>query len=432
MAFDLHGNLVPADVASTPASKLFQSLGSLVGEADDSISGEMGAEPSEPRRALLEHWLEITFIVPGRPSRTVKRTLFRTGDADAPSAQLSQETVLTVRLGAPSLGQILDATLQQLQFRLWFAKTFIIGNQSALTSQLPDIQKQLDDLDMMWGHSLWAHFWPDEAMSGRSYLSEPLVVAKHRHVFIDDTRYSGIDVVSNPRRSFIVDDAGLLAAPELSLRAGVRETVAEHAIGSSNGMGFNTIGEFEPLLERDQQVSALTTAKAVPRLPDVSAVGRLALVRDLESGYVVVPAPTSSRHPGLTAWWRVNPNTGETLGMGTPGWGIDMEEYEALMQEKRAECLAKMAMACRSTSAVADATAILQQLAQNAATIDQAATMAIRVGGALVGEPAAPGVPWGGGVARWLVEAVKRFGVDRAYRQCMARFSAACHLLYGR
>ena len=430
MAFDLLGNLAPSDVASSEYAALFQSVGTLFGNADDLLSNETGSEPSDLRRGLLEHWLEVSILVPGRPERIVKRTLFSRGEnvADAPR-HLSQETILTVRLGAPLLSKILDGALQQLHTQFSFTKSFVSSNQQGKAAEWPVIQKKLNDLDMIWGYYLWAHYWPDEMASGISYLSEPFLVANHTHVLLANTRFSGMDVISNRRRSFVFDGDDLLSDPRLSLKAGVKETVAEYVTGNRADGAFNTISEFDRLLASRTKTEVVADGEALKVLSNISGITRMAMSRDLDSGFVIVPAPSSSSAPGLTAWWRVDPATGETLGMGTPGWGINLTQYSTLQQEKRAECLAEVAMFCRISIPVSKATAILQKIINNAGTIDQAATLAIRAGAAAVGAPAAPGVSWGGGVAASLATAVDRFGVDRAYRQCVATFSAACYLL---
>src|SRR5262249_2665488 len=49
---------------------------------------------------------------------------------------------------------------------------------------------------------------------------------------------------------------------------------------------------------------------------------------DLKSGFTVVApqSPVSMPHEPFAGWWRINPATGDALGMGANGWGPELEE----------------------------------------------------------------------------------------------------------
>ena len=62
------------------------------------------------------------------------------------------------------------------------------------------------------------------------------------------------------------------------------------------------------------------------KLPDDT---RRRIGEDLAAGYVVVApnAPVAIGTDAFSGWWRIDPRTGQSLGMGGSGWGQDMVEY---------------------------------------------------------------------------------------------------------
>jgi hypothetical protein len=53
---------------------------------------------------------------------------------------------------------------------------------------------------------------------------------------------------------------------------------------------------------------------------------RLQLKQTLEHGYVVVIPKSLAHEPADRVWWRIDPRTGDTLGMGELGWGQGLAE----------------------------------------------------------------------------------------------------------
>ena len=61
----------------------------------------------------------------------------------------------------------------------------------------------------------------------------------------------------------------------------------------------------------------------------IPAVSRQAIAQDLANGYVVI-VPETIASGAMTGWWRVNPATGETLGLAGDGRGTETVEYSFL------------------------------------------------------------------------------------------------------
>lgn len=63
-----------------------------------------------------------------------------------------------------------------------------------------------------------------------SYRPEPMIVVSHYPDALDSQQASGLDIISNARRSFVVSaNEGLKLSPEHTLRAGVLEAMSESA-----------------------------------------------------------------------------------------------------------------------------------------------------------------------------------------------------------
>jgi hypothetical protein len=110
------------------------------------------------------------------------------------------------------------------------------------------------------------------------------------------------------------------------LEQGVVDTNAEAILASDRPDASNAGSAFASstnwtTLRRpaDPQLAALN-------LPDDV---RTRIGEELSAGYVVVAprAPVAIGAEAFTGWWRINPSTGATLGMGSSGWGQEMVEY---------------------------------------------------------------------------------------------------------
>lgn len=82
--------------------------------------------------------------------------------------------------------------------------------------------------------------------------------------------------------------------------------------------------------ETDVPTQVIAPADTTPLAAlDLPAVSRQAIAQDLANGYVVL-VPETIASGAATGWWRVNPQTGETLGLAGDGHGAETVEYSFL------------------------------------------------------------------------------------------------------
>lgn len=163
------------------------------------------------------------------------------------------------------------------------------------------------------------------------YLDTVNIFSYHTRLRYDDDKgpeYArAIDIVRNE-----------LAVPFVSqrdrfgerVRQGVLETNAEAAIMSKYGLVANTALLFAQTRREGDEWLRLHEAegRAWQKLWLPEDI-RTRIKQDLADGYLVL-APRKSvlvNGRALIGWWRVDPRTGNTLGVGEHGWGQAMSEY---------------------------------------------------------------------------------------------------------
>ena len=118
------------------------------------------------------------------------------------------------------------------------------------------------------------------------------------------------------------------------LAQGVADTNAEAVLATDAVPGANAADGLWAADQRGEEWLMLTNPTdarlAAIEMPEDS---RARIRADLEAGYQVlcpnrVVVPKGSKPGGMNvSWWRVDPKTGQTLGIGPNGWGVSIAEY---------------------------------------------------------------------------------------------------------
>lgn len=138
-----------------------------------------------------------------------------------------------------------------------------------------------------------------------------------------------------------------------NLTAGVADTLAElDASGYPDG-ALNTALVFAAALEKGESWTLISPGDSAG-LDAVASdpVTRAAMLNDLARGYALA-APAGLGGPQSAVWWRVDPVTGETLGMSVRGGSV-FTEYNitvAISIGNLASCFYKMTQAGKDPSA---------------------------------------------------------------------------------
>ena len=308
--------------------------------------GGGNAPPGDAVRAegeLTAEWLEFTILVPGEQPKIVRRELFDIlGPATRSSGDFSNFRMDDDKRLARSAGEMIETEI--LIQPSWPASEFVAD----LTAQLALANKPVLDefardpfgkappnsmelFSKMTGIAgpayLYSMLRSEVVMTSPSvFVDRPQVVAQHsmltRAAPGELTSRTALDVVEN---GIGVDPFGPDAF-SVRLLQGIADTNAEAlALGEE---GRRNVGEAfaQTLDNEDWTVLFPGDEKKVEGLslaPDLAA----RILADLAAGYAVVSPPGTAPDAQRAGWWRIDPSTGATLGMGEQGWGAVLVEY---------------------------------------------------------------------------------------------------------
>jgi len=316
-------------------------LGGGVGGMFGGFGGGGGAAAG----AFTALWLEVETVTPTRGSRVERRQVF---DLIGPAARsggvagievddamtyartlaLAGETELMVAPAAIAPEAASFAAAQRLlaQRDAWTALF-----EHGATADPAELNQRLNDMAELVG-PLTA-FAQQRAADAGAFLDAALVVAYHR----------GLDAALEPTGAFDLiqaPTASLVPAEQLfeqRLVQGVRDTVLEAELqrrGPTYDMQAPTPGPAAVAEAFAADIAAGRAWRLVSTVDELDAVAPdlpadlAARVRaDLDLGLLaVVP---EGGHDAV-GWWRIDPWSGATLGMGDLGWGQAMTDYAEL------------------------------------------------------------------------------------------------------
>lgn len=340
-SFDLDGNSVASADATNPAAAVFREVGGAFGRAAGALTGE--ADP-DAFVALTAQWIEYTLVAPGGAETGHRRTVVDRIGADRRAAghvdpdptiseaevarALATTHVFMVAPGRFGDAYVLDRNVAATLAAAPYADDLLDGLEAgggALPGAIEAYAAAARAIDHL---NLFAAFDLAVPADVLAYRAEPSLVVVERPW---DGARARVDVVNNRRRVLrVAADAPPRADPRAALDLGVWETRVEGLpIARGAVVRDGAFAAFAAAAAAGVPIEVLApgSAEAVAEL-DLPQDARAAIVADLDAGYAVVVAAQSAKGR-LPAWWRVDPASGETLGRGGDGRGVELAEYEA-------------------------------------------------------------------------------------------------------
>jgi hypothetical protein len=305
------------DAAGSAAGELFANLSSSLGTVAGAIDGLAdGSSGSIPR--LIGVVLEVSISAPGQENTIRRRVVdLRAAADDAFPNQAAFATVFDIDVGTGDPGQIYRQLIAYNRAFIRATPALMALARGALSPQDANRVAAYRDL----GPARWLDFdlHADSLALPASEtvaIFRPGALIASRRSLLDPQQgvLSVIDILANPAVVLERTAAGdITIAPRKVLAQGVRETLIESELaGASPGWSARpparVIASVESLQRHVQ--SAGWSSAAVERAE-----------ADLAAGFVLAAVDG----PGPW-WWRVNPVSGQTLGMGTQG-GSEVLEY---------------------------------------------------------------------------------------------------------
>ncbi|MBK7974286.1 MAG: hypothetical protein IPK07_13750 [Deltaproteobacteria bacterium] len=337
--------MVPATGQLAKATDVLATIG------DDETPVPKEKSPDKEARAegeLTAEWLEIEFAAPGAPPRKVRREIFdligpaaRAGGAAATPLIMTEERAI-----ARSMALLGEAEIQVLPCRLspdyamHLAALNAGANRELLDEMASDPFSKLPPNYLeTFGKltplpaALLAHAlvrFQGNPYAAALYVDRPAVVIQHttlsRGKGGDFFASAALDIVEN---GVGVDPRAGVAASRARMAQGIADTNAE--IAAMRRLGEPAANAAEAFAE-DAKAGRAWTALEPGDEAKVAKLGLPAdvaqrIAMDLEAGYAVV-APSGGGDAAASAgWWRIDPATGATLGIGPTGHGQALVEY---------------------------------------------------------------------------------------------------------
>lgn len=334
MAFDTMGNLLsPADAANAMAG-VFQTAASKMGQATG-LLGALGTDaPADMEPfALTAQFVDVIHVAPGGAENRQRRYVFdrRGGAARVQGgAELLDESVL------------LNGILSSMEFMVTGASLptdYLVDDsvQQGLRyldaierlAQNPDLGL-IDGVDGLQGRDqllLMALFEGVAPVAGGAgYRAAPTVVSIRQALTIGESVGGelGVDILHSSRRFLTTGPSGVVSDANHAVLAGAWDTMVERLYVERFAQGVDSA--YSSFADGSGPLTVLTDVAELQGsgAPDAALP---ALQRDLAAGNVVVYASDHAASGTAFSWWRVDPATGTTLGIGSRGHGNAALEY---------------------------------------------------------------------------------------------------------
>jgi len=333
--FDLKGRLIDAEAMNSAAGSYFQTLSDKTLTAMDFVDGK---EPGESSLQLTAQWLQFTFIEPNGREYVQKRYILQTDqneqiDPKTIKAQLLSEYQLVVNSGEKPNAYLAKVYLDLVKNGLPLLKAstkklFGDNDKVKFPKQLYRNEFQL----------LSQYFWmknnPDLGDDIVRYRNNANMLGFKKGYVNAKTAYIAVDIIANKQRFIKQKNNSYYSVPQAALAHGVWETASEWLpakVLGIKGKDVDTIKITQAVKEQDLDFEVIAINKnseqKVQQIFAQNAMAQQRIMADIEQNYNVIVPKTSPKGLKLSGWWRINPVTGETLGMTADGGGQSATEY---------------------------------------------------------------------------------------------------------
>jgi len=290
--------------------------------------------------ALTAVWLEFEIRVPGQPAHTTRRVVFdlvgpaRRSAGQAPNVPFSEAQRLERSFALMSRVEVLPVGFRIApEFVAHLAAKSMATNRTLLRfAAAGDFSSAPEKVVEEAGHAtpppsplylLALTRLGSSASSDHVLVDRPNILMRHRYPAIVGNSLdvkAAFDVVIND----VGVDLAIMDGFAQRVQQGVLDTNAEALLAGDRVPG-NTADAFAGA--HDWLAIQGATRSALAGLHVSDDVERR-VAQDLDDGFLVI-APTTlgaMKDAKSVGWWRVDPRTGDTLGVGTNGWGMGPED----------------------------------------------------------------------------------------------------------
>ncbi|MEZ5669921.1 MAG: hypothetical protein R3F55_21300 [Alphaproteobacteria bacterium] len=330
----LSGDVDGIASAREPLQTFSSGMAGLLSGLNDTIAGQAGG--AQAPADLVGEWLVFRIEAPGGPAVEHRRALFDLVGT-GPATVAIDETLRRRRT---------EGLLEQVEIGLWGATPSVpfvadgIAREAATLFATVAYIARAGGIDAVpaLGSLPRSQALLHGFAAGRAGLAgdAELVVDRPNLVLLrqgqrlatsgSSASYAAFDIVEN---GIAAASADAVAAFDGRLRQGVADTALESALLGAPSPSHNAAVLFADDMAAGRAWVTLSRPgdEAAIGLPPVVAAEVAAALR---AGYLAV-VPQAPPPTGAVAWWRVDPATGTTLGIGPTGAGSEFVEYLTLL-----------------------------------------------------------------------------------------------------
>jgi hypothetical protein len=329
------------------------SAGSAAAAADMLRGGnlvESNSRVDAPKAARAEgeltaEWIEYEIDAPGSAPQIVRREIFDILGGSARDAgslvafQLTPEKALVRSMAMLTETQLLVLPCElSADFVLDIASRTALANRDYATDLTSDPFGKTPENSSELVSKMSPLPGPDYALAslrfdhplaaGSVFVDRPTILAQHAILTSAGPGALAVKIALDIVAHSVGVDPFAASDPFFArIIQGIADTNAETLTLPDGDKAHGNTGDFFAKPESaDWSIFSPGQEAEVARLgldQDVAA----RLIADLKDGNLVVAGATS----GVGGWWRVNPTSGETLGIGPHGWGQAMVEYAFIL-----------------------------------------------------------------------------------------------------
>lgn len=329
LAFDLMGNIVPVDVAATMAAGVFRTVGDRFNLATGALGGfgTNSSGPGEGVMATTAAWVEITLVSPGGREETSRHPVAVRGSHEGADLEFadrlgSRQTVTASTSTLPP-SWVLDGLIDRIIVSAPLFEVLISEQYGQSEAIAVDTDLLVNVMNQQSSSILLINAFqvgPVDRAGVVGYRSSPGVLV-HEMSRVDEELFDSINIVNSEWRILEATERGLDVRSDIAIEQGVHEAHVEtEFIAQLTGeVVHSTVTAFRSM--SDEARFLVVSSVDDLSLVDVALPESLTreLRAELEAGFVLV-LPELDSADGY-GWWRIDPLTGETLGLISSGRG---------------------------------------------------------------------------------------------------------------
>ncbi|HZL38038.1 MAG TPA: hypothetical protein VFC78_22170 [Tepidisphaeraceae bacterium] len=339
-SFDDSGNVNDSPQPNNPLAVVGGAVGGAAG-----AFGALGGDDA-PRTTLTAEWLEYEIRGPGRTPQTIRREILDfLGPAARAKGTIPPAVPWTDAQRLEAGGRFADHVeiLPQVcripaSFVSHLMAQAVLADRQPFLEYLARTKPSADNTppkglkplpSVLYSLAFLRDDLGDRA--GSAFYDHPNILTHHtflaRSAGGEFAVRAGFDIVCN---DIAVRPIVAANPSRVRLEHGVDDTVIENVLAADGARPDNAAAAFaEDLGAGHKWLTVRSARDPAWRQAAVSPDARARIEQDLANGFIVVVSASAPAN-GTAAWWRIDPATGQILGMAGPGWGTAMVEYEVV------------------------------------------------------------------------------------------------------